>query len=226
MKSFFVAVVLSLGMSLLACQDTKDGLENKLADRSYYKTIGKQIPFETGMRWMEFYQKRNSQEGRVSILSGYEISASQVETMLASVSDPVGVAFHYGTDSWGIRHIIAIPVDGSMSLWSSIPGRVFVDANTGNAISQSTAQTWAQHYKNTHPTGIWFHFFGQNIFDEIVAIPFFNNLDIEPAIDDLTLLPQLLLIVWNETSLLGGRTSEEEGLIFDASSPCPPCAVE
>ena len=225
MKSYIVPTTIYFSLLLLACQDTGEDLKNASADVAFYKTIGEEIPFETGMQWMEFYKDKNSEQGRVA-LATYTISASRVEQMLQSVSNPAGVAFHYGKDWLGVKHIIAIPVDESLSLWSSIPGRVFVDANTGNVISQSLANTWAQNYKNAHPTGIWFHFFGQDIMDEITAIPFFNSIDIEPAINILNLTPQMLLIVWNEDLNILGRTTEDEGRIFDASYPCPPCAVE
>jgi hypothetical protein len=116
-------------------------------------------------------------------------------------------------------------VDGSLSLWSAIPGRIFVDANTGMKISQDLAREWTQNYQNAHPGKIWFHFFGQNIFNEMMAIPFFSTLDIQPALNDLDLSHQLLLIIWN-TTILGGRTTREGTIVYDASNPCPPCPIE
>jgi hypothetical protein len=180
---------------------------------------------------MEYYRNKNNEEGRLGLglgLFSYTVSATQVEALVQSVSGLTGVAFHYATDENGNQHILLIPVDTSLSLWSSIPGRIFIDANTGDAISQSVAQTWAQNYKDAHPFSIWFHFFGKDIFDEILVIPYFDTLDIEPAINILNLTPQLLLVVWNNDILpLGnGRTMDEGGKIFDASNPCPPCGVQ
>jgi hypothetical protein len=237
MRSFVVAIATYLAVSLLACQDTKEGdLDNASSDVASYRKIGRQIPFETGMQWMEYYKKKNSEQGKVGLLGlglfTYTISGTQMEAMLESVSDLVGVAFHYATDNLGNTHIIAIPIDPSLSVWSSIPGRIFIDTNTGNPISQSTAQAWAQTYKDAHPTGIWFHYFGETIFDQILAIPYLNSIDIEPAINILNLTPQMLLIVWNEDLLPFGRTvgagkaAAERATIFDASNPCPPCACE
>jgi hypothetical protein len=231
MRSFVIAIASTVAMSLLACQDTKEeNLKNESSDVTFYRSIGKQIPFETGMQWMEYYRKKNTQQGKVGLLGlglfTYTISGPQTETMLQSVSDLVGVAFHYAIDNLGNTHIIAIPIDPSLSLWSSIPGRIYVDANTGNPITQSVAQTWAQNYKDAHPGGIWFHFFGETIFDQILAIPYFNSMDIEPAINVLNLTPQMLLIVWNEDLLPFGRATSETATVFDASNPCPPCACE
>jgi hypothetical protein len=115
-----------------------------------------------------------------------------------------------------------------MSLWSSSLTRVIIDANTGGTISQGVAQTWAQNFINAHPNEIRYHFFGRNIFDEITSLAFFNDLDIEPAINDQDQSQQLLLIVWK--SLLGGilgRTNTQQGRVYDASNPCPStCAVQ
>jgi hypothetical protein len=226
MKKFCAVLCLYVGMSLLACQDTRDDLKSSPPDITYYKSVGEQIPFETGMAWMEFYKKKNGQQaGRLGLFT-YQVPDEQLQAMLQSVSGLTGVAFHYGLDGLGGTHVIVIPVDESLSLWSAIPGRIYVDANTGNEIPQSVASLWAENYKDEHPNGIWFHYFGANIFDEILAIPYFNTLDIEPAINILNLTPQLLLIVWNEELSLLGRTADQGATVYDASSGCPPCDVQ
>ena len=221
MKSYFGFIFLYFALSLLSCQDTKDDVKGPHADYEFYKTIGEQIPFETGMRWIEAH-RANNRDGRVAGLQ-CKIAASQLVTLMQSVPNLTGIAFHYGEDGEGNTHILVIPMDESLSVWSTFPGKIIVDANTSTEISQSTAEAWAQSYKISHPFGIWFHFFGRNIFDEIVAIPYFSNLDIQPALNDVNLLPQMLLIVWNADITAGGRTSEESGTVYDASNPCPPC---
>ncbi len=223
MKNAHPITSVFLAMSLFTCQDSRDAVTSP-SETDFYKTVGEEIPFETGMQWIDYYQDQNNSSGRASLFENYEVSAGQVESILSSVSNVVGVAFHYGTDVWGTKHIILIPVETSLSLWSSIPGRIYVDANSGNTISQSTAQSWATNYKNAHPSDIWFHFFGANIFDDIQAVPYFEHLDIEPGINVLNLTPQLLLVVWNEDLILG-RSQDEEGRTFDASNPCPPCGI-
>ena len=223
MKSPIAFILLFLTVSFLGCQDSREDLKTN-SELDFYKTIGEEIPFQTGIDWIEFYHAQNNINGRTKLLTNYSVSESQLQTLMGSVAELVGVAFHYGTDSWGTKHIILIPVENSLTLWSTIAGRLYVDANTGNQISQSTAQAWATNYKNAHPSGIWFHFFGADIFDEIQALPYFESIDIEPGIDVLNLTPELLLIVWND-ALLFGRTKDEDGRMFDASNPCPPCSV-
>lgn len=224
MKSLIAFLSLFLAVSFLACQDTRDGVQTT-GKADYYRTVGEQIPFETGIDWIENYRTANNGESRTGTSSGYSVPASQLKELLASVSDVVGVAFHYGVDESGKTHIILVPVDPSLSLWTSIPGRIYVDANTGTAMSQSLAQTWTTSYENAHPSSIQFHFFGANIFDEIQAIPYFESIDVEQGIDLLNLTPELLLVVWN-TGLLSGRTAGEEATVYDASNPCPPCDVK
>lgn len=226
MKSSIVFFALYFALSLLACQDTKENFTNTSDEISSFKKVGEQIPFETGMRWMDVYKSKTRAEGRL-LFSDYSISASKLDELVQSVSGFTGVAFHYGIDDNGATHILIIPIDESLSLWSSIPGRIFVDANSGNEITQSVASAWADNFKQAHPSDIWFHFFGQEIFEEMNTIPYFNTLDIQPGLNDV-LLPQLLLVIWPEVvSILGRQAREDQnGVVYDASYPCPPCAIQ
>lgn len=226
MKKSIVATLLILTVTVLSCEETKEDLKDPLSIKEFYKTIGEEIPFETGMEWIENYKKITSSSGRTETLSDYIVSASQMNALLGSTADLTGVAFHYGIDNLGITHIMLIPVDGSLSLWSSIPGRIFVDANSGNAIDQTTAHAWAENYKNANPSEVWFHFFGKYIFDDMTALPYFNSVDIEQGVNSLDLTPELLLIVWNKELNTLGRTAAESSRVYDASNACPPCAVE
>lgn len=219
-----VCMILCVALYLSACQETKDDARDP-SQKEFYRTIGEAIPFETGMEWIDNYKKGASKEGRTEVLSAYSVSATVMRALLASVSAPVGVAFHYGTDGWGITHILVIPVDESMSLWSSIPGRMFVDANSGTEISETVASAWSSAYKKAHSNDIWFHFFGKDIFDDMTALPYFNGVDIERGINTVDLTPELLLVVWDDV-LSTGRTNSTLGTVYDASNACPPCAVQ
>lgn len=225
MKNCIAFIALYFAFSLLACQDSKEDFKAVTEDHLIHKSVGRQIPFETGMRWIETYNKKNGIESRLINL-GYYISAENLEALLGSVEDITGVAFHYGLDSWGVRHIMVIPIDASLSVWTSIPGRVIVDANTNDVLSQSTAEQWAANYRSAHANEVWFHYFGKNIFDEIVMIPNFSEMDIQPALSDLDLSPQMLLIIWNLPGLFGRTMGGDGGTVYDASNPCPPCPVE
>lgn len=225
MKNFLIALAGCLLLSLLGCQDTKDAKETPF-DNEFYKNVGKEIPFEVGMRWLDEYRKQHNIQGRADAL--YSVSALQLNLLLLSEPTLTGVVFHYGLDENGVKHIIVIPIGASMTMWSSSLTRVIVDANTGNPISQEVAQTWTANYVNANPNEIRYHFFGKNIFDQITALLFFKELDIEPAINDLDQSEQMLLIVWK--TVLGdvlGRTKSQQGVVYDASNPCPPtCAVQ
>ncbi|HEX8040504.1 MAG TPA: hypothetical protein VF490_15200 [Chryseosolibacter sp.] len=224
MKGSIVLTILCLGFCLVSCQESREDAKTPSV-KDFYKTIGEEIPFETGMEWIDNYQKKMS-TGRTEILYNYYVSASEMRAVLGCTSDLVGVAFHWGTDALGMTHIILIPVDGSMSLWTPVSGRVFVDANTNTEISQQVASTWAAAYKNAHPNDVWFHFFGKYIFDDMTALPYFNSVDIEPGINSVDLTPQMLLVVWDESLNLLGRTNSQSATVYDASNACPPCAVQ
>lgn len=212
-------------LSLLSCQDSKNDLTQASHEISAFKKVGEQIPYETGMRWIDVYKNTSNAEGRL-LFPDYSITATRLQQLMQSVSELTGVAFHYGLDENGSQHILIIPVDESLSLWSAIPGRIYVDANTGNEITQDVASAWADNYKAEHSGDIWFHFFGQDIFEEMNTIPYFASLDIQPALNDL-LSPQLLLIIWPDGILpIFGRTAKEDPLVYDASNPCPPCAIQ
>ena len=227
MKRSIVGIVVCCALSFHACQEVKEDLKSPASEKDTYTRIGEEIPFETGMEWIEYYnKKKNIDGGKLEVVSSYNVLASEVTALLQSTPDNIGIAFHYGQDNLGEKHIILIPIDGSMSIWSSTAPRIFIDANTGNRITQVQAYMWTKQYQNANPNAIWFHFFGSNVFAEMSTVPFFNSLDIQPAIDVLNLTPQLLLIIWNEELVSSGRTTGEYAKVYDASNACPPCAVK
>jgi hypothetical protein len=221
MKNAFGIVVGLVACSLLSCQDSKEELKATLPDISHLKTVGMKIPTEAAVSWIEAYNERNTTARLDGLL--YSVNSVEMQALLSSVDDLVGVALQYGLDENGVKHVIAIPVDQTLSLWTPISGRIYIDANTSTEISQSTAHAWALDYQTAHPTSIWFHYFGRNIFDEIVSLPDFVSVDIVPALNVLNLTPQLLLIVGSTENILG-RTNTETS-VYDASYPCPKCAV-
>lgn len=223
MKNHVSVITVFLTLSLLACQDARVNVQEIEKDLSYYRHVGEQIPFATGMDWMNHFHAKN--EGRSESFSDFAVSSSQLTDLVTSVDPFAGMAFHWGYDDEGSRHVIAIPIDDALSLWSDIPGRVYLDANTGSTISREQARDWATNYRHAHPDAVWYHFFGGDVFDEMAAIPFFNAIDIKPAINTLDQTPQLLLIVWNN-SFSQGRAADDDGVIYDASNPCPPCGVQ
>lgn len=220
------AGMICAAMFFAACQEAKDEVAQPLAAKDIYRTIGEEIPFETGMQWIDHFQAKAGAAGRFESSPECIVPAEEMKTLLSSVDDLVGVAFHYSIDDFGAAHILVIPVTGSMQLWSPASQRVIVDANTGTPISEETASKWAENFKQQYPSEIWYHFFGKDVFDQMRALPYFESVDIERATNPADDSPQLLLIVWNNQQTSSGRTSAESGTVYDASNACPPCATQ
>lgn len=215
-----------LALALLGCQDTKD-IPSPLSEKDHYKLIGEEIPFETAMAWLDFHKKSNAAQGRTEEAADFSVSVEKMQALLSSTDDLTGVAFHYGIDTLGNTHIFLIPVNGSLSVWETVPGRIIIDSNTGNEIDQNLASAWADNFRAAHPDELWFHFFGKNIFDDMLALPSFKSMDIQRATHDVELTPELLLIIWEDEPVAsGGRTELLFATVYDASNACPPCAVQ
>lgn len=225
--NFRLLPALVIGIACSSCQYTKDDASKPITEKDTYQTVGEEIPYETGMEWIEFYRKKQYSQGRLDAMLSYKVSGKNLDTLLNSVSNLVGIAFHYALDEAGQEHVIAIPIDESLDLWSLASDRILIDANTDSPVSSAVAAAWSQNFQKAHPDDIWFHFFGKNIFDDMRALPYFDNIDIEPAINVSNLTPQLLLVVTNDDLSSVGRTaSDAPGTVYDASNPCPPCAVD
>lgn len=231
MKNSVCFSILVLATSLLSCQDAKEDVRKNISDLAYYRNIGKQIPTEQGQRWLELYHSKNNSigNGRIDLL-GYSLSKENLADMSNSVSGFTGVAFHHATDYFGNHHFLAIPIGESLQVWEAPAGKVIIDTNTDIPISGSTARIWAANYEASHPDDYWFHYFGKNVFDQMNLLTFFDAMLIAPALSDIDLSPQLLLIVSElDLGLSGlslGRTNSNETVVYDCSTPCPPCAVE
>jgi len=225
MNRYFLVIIACAALFFAACQETKEDAKTPLTEKDLYRSIGEEIPFETGMAWIDFHKQRESSKGRLDSLPTCEVTAEKVKAMLSSVDNLVGVAFHYGIDDFGQSHILVIPVNESMELWSLVPNRIMLDANTGLEINQDLAYSWAERFKTSNPSEIWYHFFGKKVFDEMSALPYFERVDIERATNSEEMSPELLLVIWNEGQTSLGRTAAVYGTVYDASNACPPCAT-
>jgi hypothetical protein len=221
MKNAFGFLAILAFVSLFSCQDAREGAPSSGADLSAYSNVGMKISTETGARWIQAYNQMNT-SARLGIL--YSVNRADLENAITSIDNLTGVAFQYGTDGNGEKHIIVIPIDQTLRLWTSVPGRIYIDANTSSEISQEMAQSWADNYQAANPYSIWFHYFGRNVFDEILTSADFAAVDIMPALNDLDLSQELLLVVGNTLDLLGRTNTETD--VYDASYPCPKCAVQ
>jgi hypothetical protein len=218
MKKLLYFSVSLIAISILACQDGKDEAKNN-SDFSYLTTIGKQIPTKTGYRWMDVYRSKLKLVGRETP-SGYSLSKENLAEMTASVGNLIGMVFQHGVDETGAHHFLIIPIDESLKIWS--PGKLIIDANNDAPVSYENAVQWSADYEAANPGNILYHFFGSHVFDELNATPFFEYIQIEPAINDENLRPQVLLIVNDlNVEVSAGRTEFADALVYDASLPCP-----
>jgi hypothetical protein len=211
MKSTITVVLLVL--ILTGCSDTRVNspvsTENKFS-----KSVGEQISLAVAERWMELYSQSNA--GAKSEDVDYSITPEHLKAV-AGYATETGIAFHHAIDDVGHHHILIIPVkDGT--LLKDAP--VLIDANTDAVLAASTAKAWMKNYENAHPELGWYHFFGYDIFDEIIQSSF-SRIDIEPAINDEG-KPQLLLVVWPQAAS-NGKTEAISPAVYDASYLCPPC---
>lgn len=224
MKNLAMSLSLLCSLFFASC-DTKEDVSNTHPAVARYKNVGHQIPTEVGKRWIDLYNQKNLTQNRIG-LSAYSIDDNLLTDLSESVQNLTGIAFHYGIDDSGTRHVIAIPVNESLRLWTNIEGRIYVDANTSTVISRDVAEEWADNFKEVNPDAIWFHYFGQNVLTDILDSSSLARVDIIPALSDLDFSPQLLLIVTTSFDLLDlGRTNGETP-IYDASYPCPRCEVQ
>src|SRR5688572_4649337 len=102
MKRSIAAIVVCIAFSFHGCQEAKVELKTPISEKESYKIIGQEIPFDTGMEWIEYYKlaeynkKKNLDAGRIEVFSSYNVSASEITTMMQSTPDFTGIAFHYG----------------------------------------------------------------------------------------------------------------------------------
>lgn len=209
---FFAALVSAFAMS---CREAADNTSAATELRQQEVAVGQQIPLATAERWISFY-KEESSKGRIQD-AAYRIDAAMLKQLLDAVTDESGFALHHATDEEGVHHVLITAMGGNHNLWQA----PVADANTGTLLPGSTAMAWAAKYTSTHVGQIRYHFFGMDVFNEISNNTAFNYMDIVPALNDSS-EPQLLMMVWNNKGLEGGRTKEVPAVVYDVSSPCPP----
>jgi hypothetical protein len=222
MKKLVYFSVALFAISILACQDGNEEAKN-INDLSYLSNVGKQIPTETGYRWMDVYRTKLKLAGREKP-SGYALSKENLSEISGSVNNLIGVVFQHGLDETGAHHFLIIPIDETLQIWSN--NKIIIDANSDAAVSYEDAVQWSNNYQAANPDMILYHFFGKHVFDELNAISFFEYIQIEPAINDENLKAQVLLIV-NDFSIdaSSGRSKLSDALVYDMSLPCPSCPL-
>lgn len=207
MKYFTHITLVALAL-LLGCQDAPE--TSSSSQEGFDRSVGEVIPYATAIRW----KGRVGSNGRAHT---YQISQEHFSQQLQVAS--VGVAFQYGIDEGGTLHVLSIPIDESLKLWSD--GKLILDANTDEPISFTNAKLWAQNFREQNPAAVQFHAFGSEILvNEVAPHPAFS---LVPAVNDEN-QPQLL--IWIETTATANGRIQDEPLVVDKSYPCPPCQID
>jgi hypothetical protein len=193
----------AVALMLTACQDTRNE-STKGWPEHFDKTVGVRIDADRGLRWIENFKRTNKgpRHGET-----YKVSKTNLERLIKSGENILGITFYLGTDDAGIQHIILVPVDGELKGWTGIA----IDANTDVEISLETAKAWSENYKASNTGAVTRHSFGLDIFSEIGKYPSF---EISQGLDDAQ-DPELLLIIRNV-----GTNSVP--YIWDGGIQCPP----
>lgn len=204
MKKHILLTLLILVM--FACHEN-------LVDKTqeFSKKTGDEISRSEAERWISRFS--NLQVGSRLQDFTYSISSENLDIMLLT-ENLTGIAFHHSYDEQGFHHILAIPLDNTLSLWQ--PTKNVFDATTNEEISLNVAERWAKNYNEKHPNDIAYHRFGSDIFSEIKQLSYFKSFDIEAGINDSE-QPQLILVVRNQST--NGRIKIDQISYFDKSDP-------
>lgn len=213
-----VLISLAIAVSIAACHEG-----DKVQDSKINPGVGHEIPSSLAYKWIQ--NKTGSSNGRDVVYDG-KVSAENLELLIKSVYNPIGVAFHYG-DKSGEETITLVPVDMSQRLSYNSP---VIDVSTDEIIDPADAKMWTDKFKSDHPDDIWYHFFGINVINEIISNNNFNYLNVAKAINDEG-KPQMILLVYNNKNAAGRANDDEpnegsEPKTYDASNPCPPCCCQ
>jgi hypothetical protein len=205
MKNVFSCFVLAL--ILVNCQDSKENLTGN----KFSKNVGQKIPNDVAARWAERF--RNSNEG--SRTTDFSLDINTLQSLIEPMDDKLGISFHHALDDESQHHLLASFVtEDHPELTVNV-----IDVNDG-PIDISVAQEWTDRYKTENPAGVWSHFFGIYVFEQIAGLIDVAQVDLIQGIDDGG-QSQILIYVWT-SKYLNGRSQAEELNVFDKSSPCPP----
>jgi hypothetical protein len=182
------------------------------------KEVGHEIPLSVAQRWINSYEGPKA----TSILAKkdnnkFKISACNLNTILKSVPDPVGLAFYHSSDQSGQYHFLVTAFDQDRNKES-----IYIDANSDKKINEKNAKKWIGNYQEDNQGKIWYHFFGYEIFNEITSDEGFTHFNINNALNDEG-KPQVILTVWGGQENNSARIAGAYPTTYDASNPCPPC---
>lgn len=206
-----ILIALVLGVFIFnQCDDASTGMKDT-GTNTLDKQVGERIDLSMARRWIDRYQAINPgarEDG------SFTVTSEQVDKLIDQANG-LGVVLHHAIDGAGEHHILVLPIAQDLVLWGA---NQVLDANTNTLVSRDQIKGWADNYSSIN-TSIKYHFFGMDVFNEILSNSTYNTIDIVPAINDQN-EPQLVLIA-KTTASARSKTFGEDSAAFDLSSPCP-----
>jgi hypothetical protein len=176
------------------------------------RKVGGIIDKEEAQRWRARYEKSSFGARQQSAAT---ISKASLQDIVNTIVEYDGIYFHHALEG-SKHHILVIPYKGGQPLWST---SVITDANSDTLIEVATASLWAERYVTQNPQGPWSHFFGRDVFENILSNDAFNEVEIAPAVDDAGFSKLLLYASFHGPTTTGKTKGASE--VYDYSSTCP-----
>jgi hypothetical protein len=134
------------------------------------------------------------------------------------LENKIGIVFNHACDTNDDYHIVITSMVKNQD-WENA---MTIDANTATIVETETAKTWTRRYRDRNKNSIWYHFFGINLFDEILSSPSFSHIKIHQGLNEENEYQMLLFVYFGE------KSSEQRAagglvMVYDASNGCPPC---
>jgi hypothetical protein len=225
MKNIIYGLSLSVLVFLIACSDSSVNVksENQSSKKAFDRTVGAVIDREVGLKWItRFTTMKISAKDEASY---FFVTQSNLQKLLGSSNNVEGLTFHHAIDDSGNYHIIVIPVDSGLRIWtSSLSNRIFIDANSNSIIDLEDARKWIERYQQENPLNAfskYFHFWGTDIFLEIIKS---KDFEVKRAVDDDGKSTMVLLTYPGDNNARA-RSLSSAVTIYDMNRGCPPCAA-
>lgn len=205
-KSFTSFIIIFL---FFACHEPRE--QDISTTNAFNKKAGAEISMETAERWISRY--RNDEAEKRFDTYTKVLTYSEIEKTLNTVSEPMGVLFHYAIDDNGHVNTFLIPISEDNPIWNA-PNILNVD--DGSIISGGDALALAERFKAAYPDEIRSHFFGIHVFEKV-----YNSIEFVHATSDDG-IDQLLLFMRSDAEHSDGRLQGESVSVYDNSIRCPP----
>ncbi len=237
-KKYFSILVITFCslLMIVSCQDsvtlnkpTNLGITNY----SFDGTEGDPITLEVATRWIGNYTSKNS--GRIN---AHFFGQQTLKNALAKTGC-MGIRFYYALDDSANSKVLFIGADAKgqnlLPIASVVGKRSPIDikssstialrATEGALISSDISNRWTSAYVKTNQAGIWAHFFGHEILNQILAEKDCIGIRAYHALNDSGVQQLLLFGVSSSGSnllpaSLNARV-ESDNTIADLSFPCP-----